>query len=693
MTPTHQKKQSDTTVSSGGKNAPFFSASNTKSSRSPVKVAETAVPAASTVADKAATNAGRAPVSSIKLATVVADPVRIINNRISRSQNDAPGHADSPSQGIVHTNTTPETAANSKSNAGGVSGSGIASAIKKDAASVPRSSESPLVPGLAVQPSVEAEVAHTHPATPTHEQASATEHTVKETGSSTPSPAASPAKAEHGDKGDTPASKAEEPAGTVPAGTGGFRHIRPEATAAVFAAKLRKAGNLAHQVATTKTAAVKLAESEKAQDTPPSESQSLANEGQVASVYDQKPDLKTEDNSRSALETGINNAVPSSLGDMDDFKDNGKGQEISKVVMKQVSGDVADVKSGFVSIGATPKAPESPKGKPLPAPEEAEPVAPINMGSGVIPAIDKKELDTKQYLDQSDNILKTEEISQEHLDMVDSGDLANANKQRKSLQKEAMAQPAVVREMAAHEHGKLDASMKAEETHARTEMHQHRKTHLSTTGARQLQAKIDLEKKRDEVAKTINQRYEACQKSILGKLDELEKNSLAQFDRGQAQATTDFESQVDADISKFKKKRYDRFGGSLLWAKDKIFGIDDFPEVTQAFDKARKNFSDAIDRLIGTITAASNKVINECKKELEDTKAGIAIYVASLGPQLQDVGKKAQEEINNKLTELSAEIDKRKDALKKKLADKRKAAMEAIDKKIEAMKASMRPNE
>jgi len=483
-----------------------------------------------------------------------------------------------------------------------------------------------------------------------------------------------------------PAVAAKQPNAVV---TPVLKYIRPEVTNALLLAKLAKSRKLAQNNATTKSAAEKIGESEKAQDTPADESQSVSNQGQVTELQRNKVEAKTKDESSRALQEGIRRSVPTSLEAISGFKNSGKSKEIGKTVMQTVNKDVADVKSGFGGI-SKPKPPApAEKGIELPPMEQAQPVENINLGAGVIPPVEAEVIDNSKYQKDSDDLLKKEEVSQEQLDMVDKGDLAEANKERKNLNKEATAQPAAIKQMATSEHKMLNAEMNSEEKSARADMQKNRQNKLSDTGTKQDKTKTDLEKKREEVGKFINNRYEQCQKSITTKLEALEKNSLAQFDAGQEKATKEFEDQVNTDINRFKTKRYDRFGGSVLWLKDKLCGIDDFPEVKQAFDRARADFEKKIDTLIATITKTNNEVIAACKKELEDTKTEIAVFVSKLGPQLLDIGRKAQAEVGKKLQALSADIDSRKEKLQQKLADKRKAAMEAIDKKIAAMKEAM----
>ena len=53
-------------------------------------------------------------------------------------------------------------------------------------------------------------------------------------------------------------------------------------------------------------------------------------------------------------------------------------------------------------------------------------------------------------------------------------------------------------------------------------------------------------------------------------------------------------------VHAFKRRRYDRLGGSLLWAKDKLFGMDELPEVEEIFDSEKSRFVTAMDALLAS---------------------------------------------------------------------------------------------
>ena len=475
-----------------------------------------------------------------------------------------------------------------------------------------------------------------------------------------------------------------------PQETADLKYLDPTTTEAALKARLAATNTLAAENAKTKPASVKVNESVKAQNTPASEAQATSNEGQVKQLSQKQVPQKKKEPAKKALDTAIEQSIPTTLKQVDEFKKDKKAAAISRAVIGQVKRDVGDVKSGFSSIGSKPKPAAAVKGATLPGAEPAKTVNRLNLAAGILPAIKKEALETADYTKQADDLLIKEGITQQQLDMVDKGDLAQANLAKKGLDEDIRSQPAEVQGAAAKEHSALNSKMNEIETSSRSEMHTHREQQLKKTGGQQAKAKTDLEKKRDEVAKTINERYTGCQTSINNKLNDLEKTSMKAFDQGQELATTAFEYQVNRDINAFKSRRYTAdLQGAYYWTRDWFKGIDNFPEVQKAFSTAKAAYVSRIDSLIETITQKNNEVIAACKAELEATKKQIADYVKSLDPALKEIGRKTQREVNEKLQELGRQIEERKQKLQQMLVEKRKSAMEAIDKKIADMKKKM----
>src|SRR6202035_3268912 len=97
--------------------------------------------------------------------------------------------------------------------------------------------------------------------------------------------------------------------------------------------------------------------------------------------------------------------------------------------------------------------------------------------------------EVSQYTKEADDMLQKEGVTQEQLDMVDSGDLADANKEKKGLEKAAKTEPQAVQNFAKDATAKVDRDLHQEELAQRGALANHRKQGLHRTGEHQKTAK------------------------------------------------------------------------------------------------------------------------------------------------------------------------------------------------------------
>lgn len=434
----------------------------------------------------------------------------------------------------------------------------------------------------------------------------------------------------------------------------------------------------------------KLQQAEKAVVIPGSENQSKSSAGQVSAVGARPPPPVDAGKGKQKLQASLSENVPKSIEDVDNFKRDKKGQHIGADVLKVMQGDKNAVVSTFAELEKTPPpAPPEHTPEPLPAPEVAPATAGMNLGQGAVAPLQPEHTDVSKFTKEGDAKLKEEGVTQEQLDMVDSGDLASANKEKKGMEQAARTEPQAVQKFAQQQTDKVDKDLKQEEKKERGALSAKRKAGLSGTAQKQKGAKSALEKKRDEVAAKINGIYKAAQDKVKKKLADLETLSMKRFDDGNASATKAFEDKVKTDIDVFKADRYSGMFGWARKARDWIKGMDDLPAVKAIFDRSRAAFVSTIDKLVADISADNKLVIEDCKAELARAKTEIKDYVDKLGPDLKDIGKKTAGDVNRQLEEMDGFIRKKEEDLQQKLADKQQAAIKAIDEKIEKMKEAM----
>jgi hypothetical protein len=437
-------------------------------------------------------------------------------------------------------------------------------------------------------------------------------------------------------------------------------------------------------------AAEKLQQSAKSVVIPPTEGQSKSNTGQVNTVSSRPSPTADENKAKQKLQESLKENIPRNIEDVDNFKRDKKAQHMGADVMKVVQGDKNAVVSTFADMAHTPP-PAPPEHTPeaLPPAEVAPPTANMNLGQGAVAPLQKEHTDLSNYTKEADSKLKEEGVTQEQLDMVDSGDLAAANKQKKGMETTAKTEPLAVQKFAQQEATKVDKDLAQEEKKEHDGLRAKRRAGLGATSQKQKGTKSTLEKKREEVASKINGIYKDAQDKVKKKLADLETQSMKRFDDGNAKATKEFEDTVNRELEAYKEDRYSGFFGWARKAKDWVLGMDDLPRVKAIFEGNRATFVNTINKLVEDITADNKRVIQECKDELANAKQAIKKYVDELGPGLKDIGKKAAEEMDAKLDELDRFVAKKEQELQDKLKDKQQASIKAIDEKIEKMKEAM----
>jgi hypothetical protein len=434
----------------------------------------------------------------------------------------------------------------------------------------------------------------------------------------------------------------------------------------------------------------KLKQTEGAVVNPPAEGQSKSNAGQVETVGERPAPVVDEKAGRRKLQESLEANTPRSIEDVDNFKRDMKAQHVGADVLLVVQGDKGAVTSTFGDVQHTPPpAPPEHTPEPLPPEEVAPPTSTLNLGQGAIAPLQPEHTDVSNYTKEADGKLKEEGVTQEQLDMVDSGDLAAANREKKGMEKSAKTEPQAVQAFARHEATTVDRELQQDERRDRDTVRARRKARLGATAQKQKGTKTALEKKRDEVARKINDIYKRAQDGVKKKLDDLETQSMKRFDEGNARASKDFEDNVNRELDAYKDDRYSGWFGWARRAKDWLLGMDELPGVKAIFERNRAAFVNTIGKLVDDITADNKRVVRECKDELAWARKEIQEYVDKLGPELKGIGKEAAGEMNARLNDLDQFVADKEQQLQNKLKDKQTAAIKAIDEKIEKMKEAM----
>ena len=454
----------------------------------------------------------------------------------------------------------------------------------------------------------------------------------------------------------------------------------------------KKAQELADNESAHDTAKEKAGQTEIAVVPPKEEGQSRGNAGQVTSLEGAVPPQPNDQQIKKDMDQAISNAVPKKIKELNEFESEKKAQVIGNKVLAGTKKQVGEVQGTYNEIekAATPTESDTPVG--LPSVEQAPNTGNLNLGKGAVPSVPEAQTDLSHFEEEADGVYEKEGISQDmqkEFENVDSGDIAEANKEKVLLKEKVASEPENLQNFAATQQQTVESDLQSEENKVKSSMEDKRKKELDGAKGKQVKTKTDLEKKREAVTEWINTRYTTAKDFVTDKLAKLETQALEAFDKGQKLHSLQFEQNVKRRVNAWKSDRYSGFWGAAKWLKDKVVGIDHFPTIKNIFVTERATFVKAIDLLIVNINTENEKTIQLCKDEIANAKTAIQDFIDKLGPELIDVGKKAQEETTKKLAELDQHIEKEKKKLQQKLCDKKDEAIKAIDKKIEEMKSEM----
>jgi DNA anti-recombination protein RmuC len=477
----------------------------------------------------------------------------------------------------------------------------------------------------------------------------------------------------------------------APGEPGGAAAFLKAAGAKAFKKAVWKVKRLGKHEKTHKSAEEKGEEAKKAVIPPEQESQSRADAKQVETVAEREEPKTDETAAKKTLDHAIKRATPKTIEDVDDFKDDGKAEEIRDSVMENVKGQTHTVQQTYRDIGDAPKAEPAPTDSPpIPEPEEAPPTAPLQMGKDIVPTLPPEQTDLSSFENEAEDQLAKEEIDPKDLAQVDSGPLAEANTLRDQVKKDVQTGPAEINQKEQEENSLMNQELAADEISARARMKNQRKGKLGNVKGTQDKTKKKEEDKRKKVTEDIQNIYQKAKKSVETKLSNLEKDSLKQFDQGQEKAAAKFENTVKKDMKAFKKSRYGGYFGWTKKLKDWALGMDKLERVKEIFTDAKDTFVGEINTLIKTILAGAQKTITDCKTEIQQAKDQIAEYVTKLEPGLKKIAAEAQKEMTAKLDALDKQVNAKEKELKKKLARRREQAIKAIDEKIRKMKEKLK---
>ena len=427
---------------------------------------------------------------------------------------------------------------------------------------------------------------------------------------------------------------------------------------------------------------------------PANERESMAQSGQVDAMAEAEPGtFNAADFKAKLMERIAAMQLPANQDEAANFDENNNIDEVNDAAAQDVEGEKAAAAGPVAqTTGQEPNVEAVPEREVTPLPQ-----APIGGKPATInpkAAMPPKRGDAEVNKPLEDNVTEVDQqmadnkVTDEQLEKSNEPSFMKGLDAKKDAKKDAETAPAQLRQKEQGVLNNVKAGAVGKEQAGLTGMHQARGQVLNQVTGSQTKTGANDTSERTRIATEINKIYEKSKTDVEKILNDLDTDVKTAFKAGTDLAKRKFEQHVDAKMSAYKARRYSGLIGAGRWLKDKFAGMPD--EVNDFFVTGRQVYIDTMDKVITKVAEYVATKLNEAKTRVATGKQEVQEYVASLPKNLQKLGKEAAEEINDKFDELEDSVNSKQDELVDSLAEQYMEGLNAVDARIEEMKAANR---
>lgn len=427
---------------------------------------------------------------------------------------------------------------------------------------------------------------------------------------------------------------------------------------------------------------------------PSNERQSMAQAGQVNKMSAQEPGLFSAAAFKAELKKKIDGVkLPTNEEDADKFEKNNNIKEVNDKAMGSVKKE-KNAASGSIQ-NTTAEKPDTAK-QPvrnvakMPIPEHGKAPGSVNAAKAMPTKREATNIEKpiQSETDSIDSQMKEHGVTDQMLANSNEPSFKGALDEKNKAKEQSKA---ATNQFRIDENQKLNKTQNEAQAQAAKQiagMHGSRKGGLDKVLGNQKETASKDTAERKKIADNINKIYNDAKGDVKGILDGLDDTVAKKFAAGSLAAKIAFEKHVDKEMKAYKKRRY---GDSWLdWrnlkrVKDAMVGLP--KEVEQYFVTGKEKYVSTMDTYIDEIANIVANQLNAAKRRIATGKKEVQNYVNTLSPSLKKLGAAAISEIQGKFNALEKDVDNKKDALIDVLAKKYVENIEAIDARIENLKA------
>lgn len=435
----------------------------------------------------------------------------------------------------------------------------------------------------------------------------------------------------------------------------------------------------------------------KAQDaavSPSNERESIAQTGQVNAMAEAEPGTFNSEGFKAKLMERIEAMqLPANQDEAANFEDNNNIDEVNEAAATDLAGEktaatgsVAQTTAQEPNTAAVPERDVT----PLPnAPVGKKPVT-INPSTAMPPKRGRAEVDKplQDNLSEVDQQMAENEVTEDQLAKSNEPSFMQGLDAKAKAKSNTESAPVQLRQQETSALQSAKAGAKGKEEKGLAGMHQARGSLLNQVNNSQTKTGLSHTAERAHIASEINSIYEKSKTDVEKILNDLDSNVKTAFASGTSIAKKKFEKHVDDKMRAYKARRYGDALGGARWLKDAFVGMPD--EVNDFFVTGREVYISTMDKVITKVAEYVATKLTEAKARVHKGKQEVSNYVESLPKELQKLGKQAAENINDKFNELESSVANKQDELIDSLAEQYMEGLNAVDARIEEMKAANR---
>lgn len=429
---------------------------------------------------------------------------------------------------------------------------------------------------------------------------------------------------------------------------------------------------------------------------PDNEPTSQAQDSQVDDMDRQEPKEFDAESFKNMLLDEIKKVLPENEEEADDFAENNEMDQVKDAASNKVESEKTNAAGDIQQ--ATDKEPETsrfPKRQevPLKTPKPGGKPGSLEANKAMPPARPHSEVNQplEDNAKEVDDEMANNNVTEEQLAKSEEPKFIGALDSKKTAQEDSKSAPGKFREK---EKGTLETAQGESEAASQDTLlaiHGDRKNVFNKVGSQQGNTSKSNTSERDRVAKEIDGIYQKAKKDVESILTGLDTYVEERFTAANDRARKRFEDYVEREMDAYKDRRYGSWYNPVGLVKrgyDALAGLPD--EVNKFFVAGRQKYIDYMDVELTAMARHIANELNRAKKRIELGRKEVKDYVKKLPKNLKKFGEEAASEIQDKFSDLQDSVNDKQGELVETIAQKYKESLEAVDARIEEMKAANR---